>query len=69
MAQRPSAVPVLSRVGRPVLCAGCGAEQEVVPKEYPSLTRLGRGPGAEEWSEELAMEFDVLLMGTKIHRK
>ena len=40
---------------RPVLCAGCGAEQEVVPKEYPSLTRLGRGPGAEEWSKELAM--------------
>ena len=55
LAQRPSAVPVLSRVGRPVLCAGCGAEQEVVPKGYPSPTRLGRGPGAEEWSEELAM--------------
>ena len=44
LAQRPSAVPVLSRVGRPVLCAGCGAEQEEVPKEYPSQTRLGPGP-------------------------
>ncbi len=54
LAQRPSAVPVLSRVGRPVLCAGCGAEQEVVPKGYlvlgpiPGQGRLGPKPGGRD---------------------
>ena len=103
LAQRPSAVDVLSRAGRPILCAGRGAEQEVVPKGYlvlgpipgqgrvgpkpvevqrsgmpdPShsgceprprvrLTRLGRGPGAEGWSEELAMGGTRVLHGVPV---
>ena len=50
MAQRPSAGDVISRAGRPVLCAGCGAEQEVVPKGYlvlgpiPGQGRVGPKP-------------------------